>query len=256
MNRQWQITWAVLIAASLPLLSGCPEVSDGTQDAAKGQQANPAQRPTILKASHILITHNQSRSSTKAPRSKEEALALATQVATQARESGADFAELARTFSEGPTRDKGGDLGVFRPGQMVKAFDSALLSMGSGEISDPVETQFGYHVILRHEFVSAKHILVGYKGALKADASITRSKTEAQARAAEILEKLKAGAKFEDLAREFSDGPSSTGGGDLGMFYKGMMAPPFEKAAFACDVGGLTDVVETQFGFHVIHRYK
>jgi parvulin-like peptidyl-prolyl isomerase len=79
---------------------------------------------------------------------------------------------------------------------------------------------------------------------------------EALARCEEILTKIAAGEKFEDLAREYSDGPSGPSGGDLGEFQQGRMAPEFEKATFACEVGKTTGVVETDFGYHIILRYK
>ena len=61
--------------------------------------------------------------------------------------AGQDFAGLARKYSEGPTADNGGDLGFFSRGQMVKPFDDVVFSMKSGEISGPVRTQFGFHII-------------------------------------------------------------------------------------------------------------
>jgi parvulin-like peptidyl-prolyl isomerase len=70
------------------------------------------------------------------------------------------------------------------------------------------------------------------------------------------LKRYKEGEKFEDLARQFSDGPTGPGGGDLGEFQQGMMAPTFDEAVFACEVGKITDIVETPFGYHVIYRYR
>ena len=104
--------------------------------------------------------------------------------------------------------------------------------------------------------ISARHILVQYQGSLKASPDITRTKEEALARIQECLEKANQGEKFEDLAIEYSDGPSAPQGGDLGSFTTGMMVPPFEEAAFACKVGEITDVVETPFGYHIIQRYE
>ena len=217
------------------------------------------ERPTELSAAHILIMHKGSeRAPAEITRTKEEALALAEEVAAKAKAEGADFAALAKQYSDGPTGPKGGDLGVFSPGQMVAPFSEATKKLAIGEVSDPVETQFGYHVIRRQEVrkAGAKHVLVQYRGSMGADSSVTRTKEEAQARIQECLKRALEGDKFEDLAREYSDCPSGREGGDLGEFAQGAMDAKFEEAAFACEVGKITDVVETPFGYHVIYRYK
>jgi peptidyl-prolyl cis-trans isomerase D len=61
--------------------------------------------------------------------------------------SGEEFAELAKTYSEGPSKDKGGQLGSFKRGSMVKPFSDAAFAMAVGDISEPVRTQFGWHII-------------------------------------------------------------------------------------------------------------
>ncbi len=61
--------------------------------------------------------------------------------------AGEDFAELAKTYSEGPTKDKGGYLGTFERDRMVKPFADKAFAMSAGEISEPVRTRFGWHVI-------------------------------------------------------------------------------------------------------------
>ena len=62
-------------------------------------------------------------------------------------EGGADFAQVAKDNSTCPSSRSGGDLGSFGPGQMVKEFEEAVRKLGSGRISKPVRTQFGYHII-------------------------------------------------------------------------------------------------------------
>ena len=70
----------------------------------------------------------------------------------------------------------------------------------------------------------------------------------------EIKEKLDSGESFSDLAIQHSACPSSQKGGDLGLFGKGAMVPTFDEAVFKLEVGEISDVVETEFGYHLIHR--
>ena len=97
------------------------------------------------------------------------------------------------------------------------------------------------------ESVKASHILIGI------DANATsEDKTKAREKAEKLKKDLVAGADFAQLAKDNSTCPSSKQGGDLGSFGKGQMVPPFEKAAFALKPGETSDVVETQFGYHII----
>lgn len=105
-----------------------------------------------LNASHILILH---KGSSKAPmgmtRTRNEALEMAREVRELAVAEDADFAELAKTHSEGPSAKRGGALGNFNPDSMAFEFSEATLKLRVGEISEPVETQFGFHIIRRNE---------------------------------------------------------------------------------------------------------
>jgi len=74
--------------------------------------------------------------------------------------------------------------------------------------------------------------------------------------AKDLVAKLQGGASFEDLAKQFSKCPSGKKGGALGEFGKGMMVKSFEDAAFALEVGKVSDIVKTQFGHHLIKRTK
>ena len=104
------------------------------------------------------------------------------------------------------------------------------------------------------EQVNVRHILIktpvpGPDG--KADPKGTE---EARAKAADVLKQLKAGAKFDDLAKKYSDDPgSATKGGSLGWIEKGRTVPEFEKAAFSLAKGATSDLVQSSYGFHIIH---
>jgi parvulin-like peptidyl-prolyl isomerase len=100
-----------------------------------------------VQASHILLMYAGSQRST-ATRTKEQAQQQIQQIKSQI-DGGADFAELARAHSDCPSKSRGGDLGSFGRGQMVKAFEEAAFSMPVGAVSGIIETPFGYHVIKR-----------------------------------------------------------------------------------------------------------
>ena len=95
-----------------------------------------------VKARHILFKLSKDASKEEENKVKEKALS----VLKMARE-GKDFGTLAKEYSEGPTRDKGGELGWFAMGRMVKPFEDVAFKMKKGEISDLVKTPFGYHII-------------------------------------------------------------------------------------------------------------
>lgn len=108
------------------------------------------------------------------------------------------------------------------------------------------------------EQVGARHILISYAGALRAQPTVTRTKDEAKALAEKVMAEAKApGADFAALAGKYSDEPNAgPRGGDLGMFTRPRMVKEFSDVAFALKVDEISSVVETKFGFHVIQRTK
>lgn len=99
----------------------------------------------------------------------------------------------------------------------------------------------------QEETVRASHILLGVDGKASAD-----DKKKAREKSEKLRKELAGGADFETLAKGNSTCPSSQQGGDLGFFGKGQMVPEFEKAVFALKPGEVSDIVETQFGYHII----
>jgi peptidyl-prolyl cis-trans isomerase C len=118
------------------------EVSDAESRAFYDQNANMFQKPEQIQARHILIKMEGDVTEEQ----KAEARTKIEMVRKKALD-GEDFAALASEYSEGPSSAKGGDLGYFSRGQMVKPFDDAVFALEPGKISEVVETQFGYHII-------------------------------------------------------------------------------------------------------------
>ncbi len=99
-------------------------------------------KPEMVKASHIIILLEPEAEENV----REEAYRQIEEI-QQKLENGADFAETAREYSQGPSNEQGGDLGFFGPGQMVPEFEDVAFSLPIGETSGIVETQFGLHLI-------------------------------------------------------------------------------------------------------------
>jgi parvulin-like peptidyl-prolyl isomerase len=94
-----------------------------------------------------------------------------------------------------------------------------------------------------------------YKGAKKAPSNISRTKEEARLRAYEALELIKKGQDFDKVVAAYTDEPGGAKKhGDLGRFSRDMMVRAFSDAAFALEVGQVSTVIESPFGFHVIRR--
>ena len=210
-----------------------------------------------VSVSHVLIQFIGAASPAEGvTRRRAQAQELAEEVARRAR-AGEFFPDLAREYSDGLEADTGGYIGKIMTYQMPAAFSLALLELEIGETSDPVLTEYGYHVIRREaeQTASARHVLIAYAGALRAPEHVTRSPQEAQELAEQVLAMAREGTDFGRLAREYSDGPTAVNDGDLGEFPRGMMAPTFDAATFEAEPGDVVGVVETPFGFHVIQRY-
>lgn len=171
---------------------------------------------------------------------------------------GEDFAAVAReSAKEGDpsAKDNGGDLGYFTALQMVYPFETMAYNTKVGDVSMPVRTRYGYHIIKvidrrkAQGEVLAAHIMVKTTPNMTAEDS-----TNAYMKITEIYNKLKAGAKFEDLAQQYSDDKASAKkGGELPWFGTGKMPVEFEKAAFAIpNKGDFSQPLKTKYGWHVI----
>jgi peptidyl-prolyl cis-trans isomerase C len=144
-----------------------------------------------INAQHILFKTDKNTSDAD----KKQKLADAKKVLAEAKK-GADFGELAKKHSEGPTAQRGGDLGTFSRGRMVKQFEDAAFAAKPGEILGPVETQFGYHVIKVNE--KTAEVQRPYDEVKESILTSLKARQKSKA-TRELLDKLRADAKIEVL---------------------------------------------------------
>jgi len=167
-----------------------------------------------VKASHILLKVAKDAIA----KVKKAKLTLAKKLAKQAKKKNADFAALAKEHSEGPTKNRGGDLGKFSRGRMVKGFEEAAFKAKAGSIVGPIETQFGFHVIkVMEKFPARERSFDEVK-----DSVLTSLKARRKSKATrETLSVLKKEAKIVvleqgiDLARKRAVPPQARGGSVL-----------------------------------------
>ena len=171
---------------------------------------------------------------------------------------GEDFSKVAgeKGVSDDPSAvENGGDLGYFTALQMVYPFETAAYTTKVGEISMPVRTRYGYHIVkvidkrpAQGEVLTA-HIMIRTPQHMTSEDSL-----KLYSKMTEIYDKLKTGGKFEEFAQQYSDDKSSAKkGGELPWFGTGKMPVEFEQAAFAIkNKGEYSPIIRTKYGWHII----
>jgi len=221
----------------------------------------PAKPPERIAAHYIVIKYQGDKQSSGVERNKAQAGKRARRLVLLARQKGVDFVDLARKYSEVPREERGQQL-IFSRGEMTPAFDKAAFGLGLGQVSDAVDTPFGYYVMMRvlPEEYSSAHILIQYKGAKQAPPASRWTREEASKKANAVHAKvIKPGANFAVLAEQYSESPSKKRGGVIRPIAPGTMPAAYDNyvaALLKLKVGQVSPVVETPFGFHIIKRLK
>jgi len=204
-----------------------------------------------LRASHILVKVASDATPEDTLVAYKKIIAIRKEII-----SGSDFAKIARLNSQDPSvKTNGGDLGYFTVFQMVYDFETAAYNTPVTEISQPVRTRFGYHLIYVTDKRQARgdvkvaHILI-----LANDKRTPEQNEKAKMKIYEIYNQIGNGADFGSMARKYSDDKGSAAkGGELPLFGTGKMVPEFENAAFSLkEVGDVSEPFQSQFGWHII----
>ncbi|SHI31606.1 peptidyl-prolyl cis-trans isomerase SurA [Mesonia phycicola] len=201
-----------------------------------------------VNASHILFMLKSDAS----PADTLAAYKKAIKVRTELLNTDQSFAEIAKKYSEDPSaQSNGGDLGWFGVFNMVYPFESGAYNTKIGEISMPVRSSFGYHLIKVNGrrkdegMVTIAHIMIESKN----------DDAAAEKQINQLYKQLQEGALFEDLAKQYSaDKNTAVNGGKLSPFPRGRLnSEIFENAAFALtEPNQISKPIKTKFGWHII----
>ena len=170
-------------------------------------------------------------------------------------DNGDDFSEIAKEFSISSNASAGGLINWRKLIDMPQLFEEALVKKSVGFISEPLESGSGFHVLKledkRGEFVKyedqwqSRHILL--------IPSTIRNEEDSEKELNEIRQRVLDGEDFASLADEFSEDPGSAKlGGDLGWLGLGVLASEFETTMLETNIGEISDVFQTEFGFHFL----
>ncbi|MFM7104383.1 MAG: peptidylprolyl isomerase, partial [Flavobacteriales bacterium] len=209
-----------------------------------------------VRASHILVKCEPNASPQDTLKAFNKIMELRKRI-----NAGEDFTTVAKSSggSEDPSvTSNGGDLGYFTAFQMVYPFEKAAYAAKVGELSMPFRTRYGYHILKLTDRRQARgeiqvaHIVIRPKTETKGDEG-------AKLKLEEIRQKIVNGEEtFEDMAKKYSDDPSSSKkGGELPWFGTGKMVPEFEDASFGLKADGDVSLpFKTDYGWHIVKRLK
>ncbi|MCP9612174.1 peptidylprolyl isomerase [Coprobacter tertius] len=227
-----------------------PYLVDTSVDDKLAQEAYDRLKEEI-KVSHILFNVNPGSSVEE----KEKVHGRALEVLNKIR-NGADFNKMADEYSEDPSvRQNHGNLGYITGFRTVYPFEMAAYQTPVGSVSEPVETQFGYHLVKvwdrrpsRGEILTA-HIMIMTSPEDTPDQAKAK-----EAKIKEIYQEVIQGGDFAKIAREKSeDTGSAQKGGEMPWISTGRIVPEYEEAAFALkNVGDISQPIKTAYGWHII----
>jgi peptidyl-prolyl cis-trans isomerase SurA len=231
-------------------VDGRVNVTESEIDNFLTSQAANTENQDEFEISHILIRTPEEGATEDVQKAKAK-----VDVAVKELNTGKSFAEVSASFSDAPNALEGGKLGWKSGTQMPALFLDALKTMQVGELSQPLRSPNGFHVLkltnkrggnspLVIQQTHSRHILIKL--------SEIMSEKEGKQKMDNIKERLDNGEKFEVLARQYSEDSTASNGGDLGWINPGDTVPQFEKAMNELKDNQISQPVRTQFGWHVI----
>ena len=213
-------------------------------------QANRGEEQDEYEISHILIRTPEDASPEDLQKAKSK-----TEQALKKLADGASFEQVSAGFSDAPNALEGGSMGWKTGAQLPALFLEVLKPLQAGEVSKPVRSPNGFHILkVNNRRGGTSSLVIGQTHArhILIKLSEVLSEKEAKRKIDVIKERLDNGGKFEELARQFSEDGSANSGGDLGWVNPGDTVPAFEKAMNGLGLGELSEPVLSPFGWHII----
>ena len=206
--------------------------------------------PERIDVNHILITEKPS------PKSKQQTYEHLMSIRNEILDGKISFEDAARKHSQDPgSAEDGGDLGFIPKGTFVLEFEKAAYSLAPGELSKPIETQFGYHLIQfvekRGELIHVRHILTTIQTSEEDNEYVINLLST-------IRDSIIERGDFESFARKYSEDPDvELNGGYLGEFaIESLQIPEFDDISKNLNPGDISEPFATQYGFHILRLNK
>lgn len=199
--------------------------------------------------SHILVGLSPSATREEAEAARAEVDDIMSQLA-----AGADFGQLAIAHSDGQGALEGGLLGWRRGAQLPTLFASTIVQMEPGEVSEPIQSASGFHIVRLNEIRGAQAVMVDQirvRHILMKPNEILDDATVEQ-RLANIRQQILAGDDFGAIAQALSEDPASAAeNGDLGWVGPGVFVPEFEQRLATLEIGEISEPFRTRYGWHI-----
>jgi peptidyl-prolyl cis-trans isomerase SurA len=232
------------------------QITESEVDNYLAAESGSPQAQQELKVAQILVRVPENASPEQIAARRKRAEEVLQQL-----KSGGDFAKIAATYSDSSEALNGGDLGWRSQDRLPQLFLEAVASLKQGEVSPIVKSPNGFHILKLDGRRSASMTKAGAPASvqqthvrhilIKTNQIVTPA--DARRKLTELKQRLdNNAAKFEELAKLFSNDLSASRGGDLGWIYPGDTVPEFERAMDALQPGQVSEPIESPFGFHLI----
>ena len=225
-------------------------VTDREIDNYLSNQEHQGETDIEFHIAHILIAIPEGASSRQVTRARETAEQALSEL-----QGGADFANMAATYSDGQQALDGGDLGWRKAGQVPTLFADFISDMEVGGLSGLIKSPSGYHIIKLLDKRSSEQVVVTQTKVrhilVRPDELTTVD--DARRRLQQLRMRIEGGDDFAELARAHSvDTMSAADGGDLGWVNPGDLVPEFENMMDSLEPGAVSEPFPSQFGFHIV----